>query len=248
MAGHPSCRALQGKHPLHLTGAPRGCSCPSAQLSLPRQGSLLQGRARARSCLSPAGPGLAWEERLHADVGWASRRCRAESRTPGLPRRPCSLPALPLLASPGRRGPCHPANPLSSYRPLPRALVPPSTPVEARPPATPRSLTVAAKHLRTVTGRACPLGGRDPQGEAEALPSVFPGASSARLPPCSPNGETSPPTTEAENARLSPSQPASLLAWSLRETSRALPAFSAVTEGRHCLSPPHVRGWLPPTD
>ena len=154
----------------------------------------------------------------------------------------------PLLASPGRRGPCHPANPLSSSRPLPRALVPPSTPVEARPPATPRSLTVAAKHLRTVTGRACPLGGRDPQGEAEALPSVFPGASSARLPPCSPNGETSPPTTEAENARLSPSQPASLLAWSLRETSRALPAFSAVTEGRHCLSPPHVRGWLPPTD
>ena len=135
MAGHPSCRALQGEHPLHLTGAPRGCSCPSAQLSLPRQGSLLQGRARARSCLSPAGPGLAWEERLHADVGWASRGCRAESRTPGLPRRPCSLPALPLLASPGRRGPCHPANPLSSYRPLPRALVPPSTPVEARPPA-----------------------------------------------------------------------------------------------------------------
>ena len=152
MDGHPYCRTLPGEHPLHLTGAPRGCSCPSAQLSLPRQGSLLQGRARARSCLSPAGPGLAWAERLHADVGWAPRGCSAESRTPGLPRRPCSLPASgmgssnraaearnlwslflaphhpqnpqdtrdsalltvqaePLPASPGRQGPCHPANP-----------------------------------------------------------------------------------------------------------------------------------------
>ena len=99
MAGHPSCRALPGEHPLHLTGAPRGCSCPSAQLSLPRQGSLLQGRARTRSCLSPARPGLAWAERLHADLGWAPRGCSAESRTPGLPRRPCSLPASGMGSS-----------------------------------------------------------------------------------------------------------------------------------------------------
>ena len=78
----------------------------------------------------------------------------------------------------------------------------------------------------------CPLGhmaagGRDLQGAEEALPAaVFPGASSARLPPWSSDSKTSPLTTEAEMPD-SPSQPASLLAWSLRETSRVLPAFSA---------------------
>lgn len=58
MAGHLSCRALPGEHPLYLTGAPRSGSRPPLLSALTPQAraTCFRGK-RARSCLSPAGPG-----------------------------------------------------------------------------------------------------------------------------------------------------------------------------------------------